>query len=450
MVAERSAGCKSALQIESALPISMGVEKNKGTTTMSEIATPIPAKAAPLFVLDLEKNGGRLAPRDHAELIQWIQAEIKFWNWIPQGNSAGHENTQRHAYRKLAEAQSAAQQAQQYLQTDVQHSQKQLESSKQSIQQVFQQFNLPHSSTPLGKRVDAYRKEVGEQAAKYFLAVALSSSNQPLQFQPIELAAWRGLFQGLQEHFSPFQQKSRSKNVAQELAAQESFEQLRGKAEQLLGEKTEVYDALHRDYQGLAETIRSAAREHAAEFDQAQNSREAEFEQLKAEHAQEMEALRKKFKEELSLRAPAEYWESKRLNHRLWSIRSGIASFAGICIAAGFIGYQIHQLLNKTGAGSIPEAWRVGMLALIGVFTVWALRLVVRMFLSHLHLLADASERVVMVKTYLSLMEGEQLQSKEDRQLILQALFRPASDGIVKDEGIPFSLAEALTRSGKS
>lgn len=55
----------------------------------------------------------------------------------------------------------------------------------------------------------------------------------------------------------------------------------------------------------------------------------------------------------------------------------------------------------------------------------------------------------VQQRHYLSLLEGVHLTSKEDRQLILQALFRPASDGIVKDEGVPFSLAEALTRSGK-
>lgn len=54
------------------------------------------------------------------------------------------------------------------------------------------------------------------------------------------------------------------------------------------------------------------------------------------------------------------------------------------------------------------------------------------------------------VQTYLSLMEGEHLASRNDRQLILQALFRPASDGLVKDEGVPFSLAEVITRQGKS
>ena len=54
-----------------------------------------------------------------------------------------------------------------------------------------------------------------------------------------------------------------------------------------------------------------------------------------------------------------------------------------------------------------------------------------------------------MVKTYLSLLEGEHLSSDEGRQLILQALFRPASDGIVKDEGLPPSAFEFLTRQSK-
>ena len=76
--------------------------------------------------------------------------------------------------------------------------------------------------------------------------------------------------------------------------------------------------------------------------------------------------------------------------------------------------------------------------------------LIVRMFLSNLHLASDADERVVMVKTYLSLIEGDQLSSNEDRQLILKALFRPTTDGLVKDEGIPPSFLEFLSRSSKS
>lgn len=217
-----------------------------------------------------------------------------------------------------------------------------------------------------------------------------------------------------------------------------------------MGEKGLAYEALHRDYLGLAEAIRQVAQEHAQSFSMAQGERSEAFTTLKHEHEQAMEALRKTFREELALRAPAQYWVEKRKGHRLWAGVTGFLSFLGIGSAAVGLGWQIHDLLQNTPANTQPETWRLAVLALIGVFSVWALRLLVRMFLSHLHLLTDAGERVVMVQTYLSLLEGDHLTSKEDRQLILHALFRPASDGIVKDEGVPFSLAEMLTRTGKA
>lgn len=419
---------------------------------MSEITTPPPAKAPPLFALDLNENGGHLAPTNHNELIRWIQTEQDFWNWLQKRHYGNHENFQREALTQISEALNAAQQSLQHSQSNPPQfkqellSQQELDISLDRIQQAFQQRKLPHSSTPMAKRVEAYRKDAGDQAASYFLAVSMSSANRQPQLQPTEFAAWRGLVEGLQERFQIPQTATEGKNAA----ADQSFEQLRTKAEHLLGEKTEVYEALHRNYQTLAESIRSAAGDQAAGFETAQGLRQSEFDRLKASHEQAMEALRKTFREELALRAPAEYWKEKLKGHRLWAWVSGGLSFLGIGCAAAVLSLQIHELLNKTPVNTAPETWRLAVLALVGVFTVWALRLVVRMFLSHLHLLTDASERVVMVQTYLSLLEGEHLDSKEDRQLILQALFRPAADGIVKDEGIPFSLAEVLTRSGKS
>lgn len=412
---------------------------------MSEIPTPPPAKSPPLFILDLNENGGRLAPTNHGELIRWIQTELNFWSWLHQRSYGSHDSVQREALSQINEALNAAQQSLQHIQSNPQHSQGQLDFSRDRIQQAFQHRKLPHSGTPLAKRVDAYKKEAGDQAASYFLAVNIGTTNSKPQFQATEFAAWRGMFEGLQERFQIPLAVAKGKKAA----ADQSFEQLRTKAEQLLGEKTEAYDALHRDYQSLAESIRATAGDQAAGFETAQDLRQSEFDQLKSAHEQGMEALRKTFREELALRAPAEYWSDKRKGHRLWAVVSGGLSFLGIVGAATVIGIQIHDLLNKTPAGAVPETWRLAVLALVGVFTVWALRLLVRMFLSHLHLLTDAGERVVMVQTYLSLLEGDHLASKEDRHLILQALFRPASDGIVKDEGVPFSLAEVLTRSGK-
>ena len=52
-------------------------------------------------------------------------------------------------------------------------------------------------------------------------------------------------------------------------------------------------------------------------------------------------------------------------------------------------------------------------------------------------------------KRLASLLRRQPAIMKAKVRLILQALFRPESDGIVKDEGVPFSLAGVLTRMGK-
>lgn len=413
---------------------------------MSEATTPPPAKAGPLFVLDLGTNGGRLAPTSFDELEHWLVTELNFWSWINQRHYGNHESAAREALQALQHARNHSQQGQQQKSSNPQHAQQQLDACKSQIEEAFVRRKLPHSSTPLGKRADVYRKDVSEKAASYFLATQISLTTSNAQYQLQELDAWRGMVEGLIERF----QLGTANTKGRKQAADQSFEQLREKAEQLVGEKTEAYEALHRDYLQLAETVRLDASEQTVKFATVQGERQEAFENLTREHEKALEALRKTFREELALRAPAEYWDMKRKGHRLWASVTGTISFAGIGGSAIGLGWQIHDLLQDTPQGTAPETWRLAILALIGVFSVWALRLLVRMFLSHLHLLTDAGERVVMVHTYLSLLEGDRLSSKEDRQLILQALFRPASDGIVKDEGVPFSLAEMLTRSGKT
>ncbi|HCY61922.1 MAG TPA: hypothetical protein DHV59_03600 [Oxalobacteraceae bacterium] len=399
----------------------------------------------PLFSLDLQDNGGLFAPSTLAEAVAWMQHEQGFWSWLHSGRCNGnHTQGLKQALNQLNQALNNANQAPQYRDSNPQQYQNQLSGIANALQEVFVRQRLPHSSTPLAKRIEEYRKVVGDHSASFFASVFVSPP-QGHHFQPQELLAWRGLTEGLIERFalSSAPQKSRKQ------AAEQSFEQLRTKAESLVGEKTTIYEALHRDYTTLAETIKTTADEQKTIFDTAQTKREDDFDKLVADHKQEMENLRKTFREEIALRAPATYWDDKRRGHERMSKITGGLSFGGIAGAAVVLGWLIHDLLRTSIPNTPPEAWRVAMLVLIGLFAVWGVRLVVRMFLSHLHLATDAAERVVMARTYLSLLEGDRLASKEDRQLILQALFRPTSDGIVKDEGIPPSMLEFLTRQSK-
>ncbi|KAF0162605.1 MAG: hypothetical protein FD157_3836 [Rhodocyclaceae bacterium] len=406
-------------------------------------APPVPAPE-PLFILDLGENGGSFAPTSLDQINAWVQTEQAFWSWMNR-SYGNHDQGIKQALNQLPNALKQVSQALQHKESNPQHYQQQIAAIQDTLRDVFVQRKFPHSSAPLAKRIEAYRKDTGDAAASFFASVFVPPQTGQ-HFLPQDLIAWRGLVEGLIERFSlaSAPQKGRKQ------AAEQSFEQLRVKAEQLVGEKTSTYEALHRDYGSLAEEIRTAAGNQTAQFDTAQTQRDGDFEKLVTGHKLEMENLRKTFREEIALRAPAEYWETKRAGHVRMARLTGGLSFAGIVGAAALLSWFVHDLLLNTTPNTAPETWRIAVLVLIGLFTVWGVRLLVRMFLSHLHLTTDAAERVVMVRTYLSLLEGDRLASKEDRQLILQALFRPASDGIVKDEGLPPSMFEFFTRQPRS
>jgi Family of unknown function (DUF6161) len=412
---------------------------------MSEPEVPPAAKPEPLFTLDLLDNGGTLQPTTFDEATTWIQLELTFWSWLKIGSYGNHDQRLGPAIGKLKQAASHAHGAKQYIGSNSQQIATEIAVVRSLLEEAFVQHKLPHSSTPLAKRIEAFRSQADDRSASFF-AAALLAPDRGFQFEPHELGDWRGVVEALIDRF----QLASAPQRAREQAAEQSFEQLRTKVESLLGAKTSTYDALHRQYAALAESVRGTADSQAEAFDAAQVMRDGDFEALVNQHKEAMESLRKTFREEIALRAPAEYWETKRQSHLRMSWITGALSFLAIGSAASGLVWLIHDWVSKTPAEAQPATWRIAMAVLVGVFALWGARLIVRMFLSHLHLLTDAAERVVMVKTYLSLLEGDRLASKEDRQLILSALFRPAADGIVKDEAIPPSMMEFLTRQGRS
>lgn len=403
----------------------------------------------PLFSVDLGANGGVFAPTDGAELREWVEREHGFWAWINNIGNGVHEQGVRHAFNQLSQVFEISRRLSEGADLGTEHSRSEISDVRSRLENVFVErggspLALPHSSSSRGKRIAMFRREHGDLAASYFAAVYLPPP-QGYSFQPQDLGQWRGLVEGLIERFDLANTVGFERLNAEDL----SLDELRSKMESLLGEKTAAYDALHRRYDELARSIQTSAETQATDFERQQSMRHGEFQGLVKDHLDGMEILRKTFREEIAMRAPVSYWARKRTYHVVLAGITGLLSFGGIAAAAVLLRDQIHELLGATKVGSSPDTWRVAMLGLMALFAVWAIRLVVRMFLSHVHLSADAAERVVMVRTYLSLLEGNHAGIKEDRQLILQALFRPASDGIVKDEGLPVSVFELLTRQGK-
>ena len=170
--------------------------------------------------------------------------------------------------------------------------------------------------------------------------------------------------------------------------------------------------------------------------------------QLKAE-IEAWEKLHKQYDESLALQKPVRYWMMKATSHRIWAWVFGVVALA--CIGLAFWQLYAHApqlLIPQPGAEKTwhPSYFSLSILIASAVFAVWIIRIFVRLCLSHTHLLSDANERVTMARTYISLLRSKGGLQDKDRELILQALFRPSATGIVKDDGVPLSWLDFVTR----
>jgi hypothetical protein len=188
----------------------------------------------------------------------------------------------------------------------------------------------------------------------------------------------------------------------------------------MLAEKTEAYNALHRNYEQISADITEAHKSQTESFEAFLESNQQTYDNALTEHQGNMKILETAFREKMALRAPVEYWEDRHTHHQRRTQIMGRWSFGAMAVLTVLIGLVAWWVLHNLSADGKPEVWRVSVLVLVGVLGVWATRLLVRMFLSHIHLTTDAAERVVMVKTYLALLEGEKLPSDDERKLRLR------------------------------
>lgn len=177
--------------------------------------------------------------------------------------------------------------------------------------------------------------------------------------------------------------------------------------------------------------------------------------QAKVDH-DSISAVEAAYREKIALQAPVEYWRKKAGDHintkagRLTHLKIFfpialtvipllfVGAAGGLLAADHFLSKTSNTVLVIAGAG----------LATITGLVLWIGRLLTKLYLSEHHLAHDAEERAVMTMTYLALTQ-ERAADEKDRALVLAALFRNTSDGIVKDDAAPeLSLAGLIAKIG--
>lgn len=146
------------------------------------------------------------------------------------------------------------------------------------------------------------------------------------------------------------------------------------------------------------------------------------------------------FKERMKLDRPREYWSRKADGHEKWSCINGAIAIIWL-IAAGILSvlgiwWLFEKAIELTVESDIPATAlaTLGAMGLTGTTVAfWVARLLVRLWLSQMHLGMDARERVTMIESYLALTAEGAVDDKH-REIVLNSIFRPTQDGIVKDD----------------
>ena len=115
----------------------------------------------------------------------------------------------------------------------------------------------------------------------------------------------------------------------------------------------------------------------------------------------------------------------------MWWLAGVTLLFAGATVCL-FLD-TAYELLRET-VTQVP-LWKVSVMIAISTAGIWLTRLSAKIFISNLHLRTDADERVTKIQTYLALLREGNGPKENERQLILQTLFRPSSTGFIKDDG---------------
>lgn len=413
--------------------------------------------AKPYMSADFGEEGGRYVWEGHQEAITWIDDLQRQWDWLqgqqykpPRNAWQAIANILNNAKQNLQQAQSALSQGQ------AQHA----ESNIASARSILEGFIRPNAWL---LPISAQRKFVEElrDGGKSLEAALIVCHwlGQDLSGPPINTTISALLQWELYEHGIKDRMKAENAALKRLVGDMQSSLTQYQEAERT---QTSRFDELHSQL-----TEQSSSQQ--ATFDTSQASRDEVWEGQLSRVQTELTTLKDTYDKHMALAAPVEYWNTKRIKHGRWALVSFVAVVICMVAAAYFLHTELQSVGQTVTASKVVAAtsaakaqtagsttiqalagsattWHLGSFILLATLSFWFIRLLVRIFLSNLHLENDAAERVTMAKTYLALIRNDDLPKGDNISTVLAALFRPTGDGIVKDEGVPPTTLEWFTK----
>lgn len=380
------------------------------------------------FEFDLGKAGIKKF-QTVEETIRWCEKERSNWDWLKKGE---FQSQNFEISREITDAVNNF--LSQILNTlnnatDLNQLQNYNKSINSHIRQFLLRYDFIFSGTPEFNFIEDIKQDNPRLAA--YTAGAF-----------MKLKYYQNVRESVEGHFLCFSFsygiKDRKKSEIT------SFQKLYDDWNNLLNEgKTKFQGALE-EYQNLQEQHVSLLNNQKNAFTTFNENSSKDFQSLLEKSEKELKNIERTYDEKLALQASVRYWKTKAESHKkIVSILTWILVivflFVGLvlCLETVFV-------IGPSQTISAIQIWKFGMLLLTAIIGVWAIRILVRILLSNIHLRSDAVERRTMLLTYLALLRSGHGPSEDKKELILQTLFRPSATGIIKDDALPPAVAQWL------
>lgn len=383
----------------------------------------------PLINIDLGNNGGRLVAKTLDDAEEWIQHERMYWEWMSTITPRVNELQQLWKDWSTVWMQLSRAITQIKSQEGQPHYKEQIEGLGPSISEPYTSRMIIHSNTPEAKFIEGLIESEGGLTAISSLAYLL---NRPFPLSLHETQA------GTLEAFL-FDKGIRSRSASEKKA----LEQLRTKWQEDLYNLTHDHETLISETEVLKQRLKKISSDHDKQFQkQLDDSVEAlskynlqkqtEISDLFENTKTELNNITATYDEKLGLQAPVTYWSNKRKIHEKQATKMLSNIWVYGLIGVGSI-LTAGALILGTSDKTHPSQYF--FLLVFSGSILWILKILVKIYLSHIHLELDAQERVTLAHSYLAFLRRGKGVEDTDRQIILKSLFRHSSDGLQKDDG---------------
>lgn len=422
-----------------------------------------PDKTTPYLSVDFGEYGGRHEWNTHPEVANWIAQLLSQWTWMSGLGQQSTNSAWQTISTSLNQVTNNLQQAQNNRnQNQLQTADQQVTAARTSLEKFIRTYPwlLPTSAQR------HFVEEIRDTRHKLEAGLIVANwMNQDLNGAPFRYVVNALLQWELHERGIKDRMKSESTTLKKLAGDMQTTLTQYQEAERI---QTNRFDNLHVEL-----TNQQSAQQST--FEEVQLKRTEAWELQRNTVQNELNNLKTTYDQHMAIAAPVDYWETKRTKHRNLTLISGAAFIIGVSSVGIFLSSKMQSISDalkfdssshQTAATSATQAassvqaaaqmpivvssatatWEIATFVMIAVLCFWILRLLVRIFLSNMHLENDAAERVTMAKTYLALIRSDGLSKEGNIDAVLAALFRPTGDGIVKDEGLPPSMMEFLTK----